>query len=89
MDGLAHAWPQLVVLAEVPAAMLLFSGAIGVCAALQQWWLAVGATLGITPYCVGCKPWKPESRRRPGDRRNDRTDAVWLHFGTAFSVGAG
>jgi uncharacterized membrane protein YhiD involved in acid resistance len=44
MDGLAHAWPQLVVLAEVPAAMLLFSGAIGVCAALQQWWLAVGAT---------------------------------------------
>ena len=25
--------------------MLLFSGAIGVCAALQQWWLAVGATL--------------------------------------------
>jgi hypothetical protein len=42
MDGLAHAWPQLVVLA---AAMLLFSGAIGVCAALQQWWLAVGAAL--------------------------------------------
>ena len=27
------------------ATSLLFSGAIGVCAALQQWWLAVGATL--------------------------------------------
>ena len=45
MDGLAHAWPQLVVLAEVAAVMLLFSGPIGVCAALQQWWRAVGATL--------------------------------------------
>ena len=27
------------------ATSLLFSGGIGVCAALQQWWLAVGATL--------------------------------------------
>lgn len=27
------------------AASLLFSGAIGVCAAIQQWWLAIGATL--------------------------------------------
>lgn len=27
------------------ATSLLFAGAIGVCAALQQWWLAVGATL--------------------------------------------
>jgi uncharacterized membrane protein YhiD involved in acid resistance len=44
MDGPAHASPQLVVLAEVAAAMLLFSRAIGECAALQQWWHAVGAT---------------------------------------------
>ena len=27
------------------ATSLLFAGAIGVCAALQQWWLAVGATV--------------------------------------------
>ncbi len=27
------------------ATSLLFAGAIGVCTALQQWWLAVGATL--------------------------------------------
>lgn len=27
------------------AASLLFSGGIGVCAAIQHWWLAVGATL--------------------------------------------
>lgn len=27
------------------ATSLLFAGAIGICAALQQWWLAVGATL--------------------------------------------
>ena len=27
------------------ATSLLFSGGIGVCAALQQWWLAIGATL--------------------------------------------
>ena len=27
------------------ATSLLFCGAIGVCAALQQWWLAIGATL--------------------------------------------
>jgi hypothetical protein len=48
-DGPAHAWPQLIVLAEVAAAMLLFSRAIGECAALQQWWHAVGATpAGIT-----------------------------------------
>jgi len=55
MNALGPAWPQLVVTAEVAAAMrveglttatsLLFSGGIGVCAALQQWWLAIGATL--------------------------------------------
>ncbi len=27
------------------ATSLLFAGAIGICAALQQWWLAVGSTL--------------------------------------------
>jgi hypothetical protein len=37
------------VLAAVAAAMLLFSRSISECAALQQWWHAVGATpAGIT-----------------------------------------
>ena len=71
------------------ATSLLFSGGIGVCAALQQWWLAVGATLLALVVLRGCKPWKPRSRRKPTrPARGLRQGAVSLHFATAFSVGA-
>ena len=52
------------------ATSLLFSGAIGVCAALQQWWLAVGATLLALVVLRGLQSLGGANRSEGGPNRN-------------------
>ena len=53
------------------ATSLLFSGGIGVCAALQQWWLAVGATLLALLVLRGLQTLEAriEAKAAPGKAR--------------------
>jgi putative Mg2+ transporter-C (MgtC) family protein len=57
------------------AASLLFSGGIGVCAAIQHWWLAIGATLLALLVLRGL--YRVEARIAQNSstaRAEDRTD---------------
>lgn len=64
------------------AASLLFSGGIGVCAAVQQWWLAIGTTLLALLVLRGLFRLEERIGRRAdagvdrGDRRQDGPRAM-------------
>ena len=57
------------------AASLLFSGGVGVCAAVQQWWLAIGTTLLALLVLRGLFRLEARIGQRtdPGGSRRDRS----------------
>lgn len=54
------------------ATSLLFSGGIGICAALQQWWLAVGATLLALLVLRGLQTLEAQIEVKPAPKKTPK-----------------